>query len=75
MRTIVRSYCAYPCFWQGVDPDGDLDGVLRPKRSTRTPWITCTPLNEAAYQGELGVCHFIYEHGAADTVRTKNSDG
>jgi ankyrin repeat protein len=32
-------------------------------------------MNEAAFQGELGVCQFLCERGATETVRTKNSDG
>jgi hypothetical protein len=55
---------------QGVDPGGDLCTAIK---SPRNPGITCTAMNLAAEAGELGVCRFLWEHGAASTTRTKSS--
>jgi len=43
--------------------------------SNRAPWIMSTALYEAAFAGELQVCRFLFDHGAASTVCTKNSWG
>lgn len=55
----------YPRAWlteRGFDPDGDL-------RASVPPLSKSTPLHQAAHAGELGVCEWLYAHGAAATVR------
>ena len=65
-----------PAAWlgeKGFDPEGDLCKAIRSKDNG---WgFTSTAMWEAACAGELGVCRFLWEHGAAATIRTKDSDG
>jgi len=39
----------------------------------RTIMETSAAVYETALAGELGVCRFLWEHGAAFTIRTKKS--
>jgi len=64
-----------PVVWlrdQGFDPEGDLSKAIQNKRwgSKRN-----TAMYAAAEAGEIGVCCFLWEHGAASTIRTKNCFG
>lgn len=61
-----------PLAWltaHGVDPGGDLCKVLRTNRGFLTPIML------ACSASELGVCQWLIEHGAAPTIRTKDSSG
>jgi hypothetical protein len=55
---------------KGFDPDGDLFVAVKSKR---TSWIAASAMFGASYAGELGVCQWLLEHGAAHTLRTKTS--
>jgi len=57
---------------RGIDPEGDLCTAIKTERE---PWITSTPMSKAIFAGELDVCRFLWAHGAASTIRTKNSYG
>jgi ankyrin repeat protein len=57
---------------QGFDPDGDLCLAIPIKR---TPWTVATAIHEASRAGERGVCQWLYDHGAATTLRTTDRDG
>ena len=64
-----------PVVWlrdQGFDPEGDLSKAIQNKcwGSKRN-----TAMYAAAEAGEIGVCCFLWEHGAASTIRTKNCFG
>ena len=62
-----------PAAWlreKGFDPEGDLCAAIEDKYG----WSR-TAIWEAALAGELGVCRFLWEHGAASTIRTKDSTG
>jgi hypothetical protein len=52
---------------RGFDPDGDL-------RASVPPLSKSTPLHQAAHAGELGVCEWLYAHGAAATVRSATNN-
>ena len=57
----------------GFDPEGDLCKAIQSKVRY---WVTTsTAMFAAAEAGELGVCRFLWEHGAASTIRTKSSGG
>ena len=56
----------------GFDPDGDLCASMESKRNSS---ITSTAMYEASEGGELGVCQWLFEHGAASTIRTPDSRG
>jgi len=61
-----------PAAWlreKGFDPEGDLCAAIVSNYGDTT-----TAIGEAAWAGELGVCRFLWEHGAASAVRTKNSN-
>ena len=49
---------------EGFDPEGDLCTAIQN-----------TAMLRSAFAGELGVCRFLWEHGAASTIRTKNTLG
>ena len=49
---------------KGLDPEGDLCETM-----ART---NCTAMSKAAGEGELEVCHFLWEHGAASSIRIQN---
>jgi ankyrin repeat protein len=57
---------------KGFDPDGDLCEAMKSKSM---PWAASTAMCEASYAGELGVCQWLFKHGAATTLRTKDSHG
>jgi hypothetical protein len=66
---------ASPAAWlreQGFDPEGDLTKAIPSKRDND---VTSTAMYEAAIAGELGVCRYLWEHGARDTIRTKTNHG
>lgn len=59
---------ALPRVWlqeHGFDPDGD---VCKPGRRR-------TAMCEACHWGDLEMCKWLFEHGAAPTIRTKSSEG
>ena len=56
---------------KGFDPEGDLCAAIKCKEyggATTAMW-------KAASSGELGVCRFLWENGAASTMSTKSSYG
>ena len=51
-----------PAAWlreKGFDPEGGLCKAIQSKYGDTT-----TAMGEAAWAGELGVCRFLWEHGA-----------
>jgi hypothetical protein len=56
---------------QGFDPEGDLCVAVA---SRFGPTIKMA-MFRAAEAGQLGVCHFLWEHGAASTINMKGYDG
>ena len=70
--SIDERFCAAWLREQGFDPTGNLNEALF---TNLNPWRTSTAMFEAASAGEIGVCLFLHSHGAAASVRTKNSNG
>jgi len=66
-----------PAAWlraRGFNPDGDLCKTVKSKRSRYSTLIkTSTAMCEAARAGELSVCRFLCEHGAASTISVPDS--
>ena len=59
-----------PVAWlreEGYDPEGGLCEVIASKHN---PHSQRTAMHAAAAAGELGVCRFLWEHGAASTIPT-----
>jgi len=65
--------------WEhGFDPTSDLCKLIRCKIGRMRPLDSrsrTTAMFEAAYAGELAVCVFLWENGAASTIRTTSSFG
>ena len=64
-----------PAAWlreHGFNPKGDLCKLTNSKsyRGSKT-----TAMYEAAFAGELNVCKYLWDHGAAGTIRTKSEGG
>ena len=53
---------------KGFDPEGNLCKAVESKRAGPT-----TAMYEACFAGELGICRYLFDHGAASTIRTKNN--
>ena len=58
---------------RGFDPGGDLREPARSMRP-RTQAVS-TAMFEACALGDIGVCKYLFENGAAADIRTKNSQG
>ena len=58
---------------KGFEPDENLCEAIESKRDPGDGETTA--MYEACITGELGVCRYLYDHGAAPTIRTKNDDG
>jgi ankyrin repeat protein len=64
-----------PAAWlreRGFDPERDLAKAIPSKRDKDA---ISTAMYEAALEGDLGMCRFLWEHGARETIRTKNNFG
>ena len=53
---------------QGFEP-----GDLRSEKDI--DWCMMTPMAQACYKGELNVCKWLYNHGAAEDISRKGNDG
>ena len=65
---------ASPAAWlreQGFDPEGDLTKAVPSKRRKRT---ISTAVYGAAATGELGMCRYLWEHGAHEAIRTNSNN-
>jgi len=56
---------------KGFEPDENLCEAIESKRDPGDGETTA--MYEACITGELGVCRYLYDHGAASTIRTKNT--
>jgi hypothetical protein len=55
---------------KGFDPESDLCKAIETRE-----FVTATAMFAAAEAGELGVCRFLHDQGAAGTIRSKNNHG
>ena len=80
---LCENQCSYAVAWlleNGHDPEGDLCAPRRSRAKYRDTLevfeeCACTAMVDACGAGELVVCQWLYAHGAASTIRVRDSNG